>query len=59
MAQFTSDIPAAEGEQEYADQVIIDLLDSWVSSGNSPATLINAMAEIVNEIIEQAAEPVH
>ena len=55
--QFTSDVPEEEGELERAEGVIADLLKSWLDDGNSPATLIEVMKNVVNEIIDKAAKP--
>lgn len=56
---FYSDTDGMSDDAQIADDMLIDLLDQWQASGRSPAALLNAMAELLQDIAENVAEPVH
>ena len=59
MMDLRSDIPENFGDREAADKVLCDVLGQWLEDGKSPATMLNAMADLINEILEEVATPLH
>lgn len=59
MQTFYSDTPEGDTDAQDAQDLLVDLLANWQASGRYPAALLNAMDELLTEIVEQVAEPIH